>query len=55
MATKYKTKSRRKRGSYPRKEMKSEDKDVEVASAKFVLADWLEDGYMRTDWLERVR
>ena len=55
MATKHKTKSRRKHAPYPRKEMKLEDKDVEVTSGKLVLADWLEDGCMRIDWLERVR
>jgi hypothetical protein len=55
LATKYKTKSRRKLGSYPRKEMKLEDTGVEVSSGKLVLADWLEAGCMRIDWLERVR
>jgi hypothetical protein len=55
MAIKHKTKSRRKHGSHPRMEIKSEDKDVEETSGKFVLADWLEDGRMRIDWLERVR
>ena len=55
MATNYKTKSRRKHGPYPRKEMKLEDKDIEVASGRFILTDWLEGGCMRIDWLERVR
>jgi len=35
--------------------MKLEDIDIEETSAKFVLADGLEGGLLRIDWVERVR